>query len=66
MLVRPCQSVALLQHLVRLRCRPMREGQSLLHTAQMKLKAGRVFAASALLFRFLVTPSPVCIAAFIQ
>ena len=42
MLVRPCQSVALLQHLVRLRCRPMREGQSFLHTAQMKLEEGRV------------------------
>ena len=61
MLVRPCQSVVLLRHIVRLRCRPMREWQSLLHSAQMKLEEGRVgesasvFVASALLVRFLVT-----------
>ena len=57
-LVRFCQSVVLLQRLVRL-CRPMHEWQSLLHTAQMKLEeagqSGAVFETSALLFIFLVT-----------
>ena len=40
-LVLPSQSVVVLQHLVWL-CRPMREWQSLLHMAQMKLEDGKV------------------------